>query len=294
MNKRIIPLLLVFSILMTIIMPFEVIAGEIGRPETGVNTKEELEKESTIYAGEIFVNGSSQLKYIYSDNITITQMVFENLKSALTGTNFEDLVPNVVNDTTAVSGFFKYSGTSDNEIVYQGDTNYFGGIDVNWSSAATVAQMYFNGNIGQETNSNLYDVNETYKNNIDTLYSAHQLDVTEPLDFNKRILSVISSSVKSDWVMDNGSLKRIDTITFGIEATTVVYTSVNITTDTEILKGDLDGNNVVDANDASVALELYKAQNATAEDIAIGDMDNNNLIDANDASLILEYYKTNQ
>ena len=60
------------------------------------------------------------------------------------------------------------------------------------------------------------------------------------------------------------------------------------------LKGDLDKNGVVDANDASVALELYKAQNATAEDIAIGDMDENNLIDANDASLILEYYKTHQ
>ena len=60
------------------------------------------------------------------------------------------------------------------------------------------------------------------------------------------------------------------------------------------IQGDLDRNGVVDANDASVALELYKAQNATAEDVAIGDMDNNNLIDANDASLILEYYKTHQ
>ena len=59
-------------------------------------------------------------------------------------------------------------------------------------------------------------------------------------------------------------------------------------------QGDLDRNGVVDANDASVALELYKAQNATAEDVAIGDMDNNDLIDANDASLILEYYKTHQ
>ena len=62
----------------------------------------------------------------------------------------------------------------------------------------------------------------------------------------------------------------------------------------EYLKGDLDRNNVVDANDASVALELYKAQNATENDILIGDMDNNQLIDANDASLILEYYKTHQ
>ncbi len=58
--------------------------------------------------------------------------------------------------------------------------------------------------------------------------------------------------------------------------------------------GDLDRNDVVDANDASVALELYKAQNATAEDIDIGDMENNNLIDENDASLILEYFKTHQ
>ena len=58
-------------------------------------------------------------------------------------------------------------------------------------------------------------------------------------------------------------------------------------------KGDLDYNGVVDANDASVALELYKAQNATSADIGVGDMDNNDLIDANDASLILELYKTN-
>ena len=61
----------------------------------------------------------------------------------------------------------------------------------------------------------------------------------------------------------------------------------------QFIKGDLDRNQVVDANDASIALEIFKAENATAEDIAIGDMDGNNLIDANDASLILELYKTN-
>lgn len=59
------------------------------------------------------------------------------------------------------------------------------------------------------------------------------------------------------------------------------------------LKGDLDKNDVIDANDASIALEIFKAENASKEDIAIGDMDNNGLIDANDASLILELYKTN-
>ncbi len=58
------------------------------------------------------------------------------------------------------------------------------------------------------------------------------------------------------------------------------------------LKGDLDFNGVIDANDASLLLETYKSENWSSADLPIADMDNNNVIDANDASLILEYYKT--
>lgn len=57
--------------------------------------------------------------------------------------------------------------------------------------------------------------------------------------------------------------------------------------------GDLDGNGVVDANDASLVLERYKNESATKREIQIADIDRNGLLDANDASLILEIYKTN-
>lgn len=57
--------------------------------------------------------------------------------------------------------------------------------------------------------------------------------------------------------------------------------------------GDLDGNGVVDANDASLVLERYKSESATRREIQIADIDRNGLLDANDASLILEIYKTN-
>ena len=57
--------------------------------------------------------------------------------------------------------------------------------------------------------------------------------------------------------------------------------------------GDLDGNGVVDANDASLVLERYKNENATRREIQTADIDRNGLLDANDASLILEIYKTN-
>ena len=61
--------------------------------------------------------------------------------------------------------------------------------------------------------------------------------------------------------------------------------------DPKYLKGDLDRNGVITANDASVALDLYKNGNATVEDILIGDMDDSGTITANDASMILDMYK---
>ena len=71
------------------------------------------------------------------------------------------------------------------------------------------------------------------------------------------------------------------------------YVNNRIRICTDYVEGDLDRNGVVDANDASIALELYKAASASKNDITIGDMDHNNIIDANDASLILELYKNN-
>ena len=58
----------------------------------------------------------------------------------------------------------------------------------------------------------------------------------------------------------------------------------------EFLKGDLDRNGVVNANDAVVALDLYKGT-ATDEDIQIGDMNNDGVLNANDAALIVDVYK---
>lgn len=58
--------------------------------------------------------------------------------------------------------------------------------------------------------------------------------------------------------------------------------------------GDLDDNGVVDANDASLVLEKYKAESATKADLDVADLDRNGVLDANDASLILEIYKTTE
>ena len=78
---------------------------------------------------------------------------------------------------------------------------------------------------------------------------------------------------------------------YSLSTSTLVSSGDIIAKIDKILKGDLDRNGVVDSNDASLALYLYKVGNWTNEDIEIGDIDNNNIIDSNDASLILEMYK---
>ena len=70
--------------------------------------------------------------------------------------------------------------------------------------------------------------------------------------------------------------------------TTVTVKSIN---DPQYLKGDLDRNGAVNANDAAKALDLYKYGNATDEDMQIGDMNEDGTINANDAALILDVYK---
>ncbi len=64
-----------------------------------------------------------------------------------------------------------------------------------------------------------------------------------------------------------------------------------IVTDKSYMLGDLDNNKTVNANDAAIALDLYKYGNVTKEQLIIGDLDGNGVINANDAALILDIYK---
>ena len=112
---------------------------------------------------------------------------------------------------------------------------------------------------------------------------------------NTDILTIDSTSGKINPIKTGRATVKVTVIAKNSGGTTkftrdipVVVKSKN---DPKYLKGDLDRNGVITANDASVALDLYKNGNATVEDILIGDMDDSGTITANDASMILDMYK---
>lgn len=205
--------------------------GPVYEETKGVYT---IEKESTVYAGEVFVDGKSQMRYLYSADISSTNTtVLDNLKNSLNGTDFKELVL----ATSSASGLAV-------------STSHQEDMDSNWKSASFVAGKYYTGTVGEETSGNMYDLNSKYKSNLDTKYKDSELP------FDKRIQSIIGLSSHTEWVMRNNISIKQYTITFKNEMTTVNYTSVNVTSGK--------------AKDPAVVSEPPKAKTLTADGSAQG------------------------
>lgn len=183
-------------------------------------TEESLRKESIVYAGEIFVDGVSQMRYLYSADLSNNQQVFANLSTALNGTSFSGLVPSI-------------SGDSPNNGLAVSTSNQ-ADMGPGWTSAASVAGMYFTGIVGTENNSNLYDANASYKRYIDDRHQEITESFDYPLSFDKRMDSHLSTTTDFVWVNNGngGALIKAYTITAYAELTEVKYTCVNVTTAT--------------------------------------------------------------
>ena len=104
-----------------------------------------------------------------------------------------------------------------------------------------------------------------------------------------------SDNINVATVDSNGVVKPISngkcTITCSLKSDPAVKTTCSVNVHFGIIMGDLDRDGAVNANDAAVALDIYKYGNATDEDMQIGDMNNDGVINANDAALILDVYK---
>ncbi len=60
-----------------------------------------------------------------------------------------------------------------------------------------------------------------------------------------------------------------------------------------LLKGDLDGNGVLNGTDAAMILDLYGKTSLTDEEIAVADMDGNGIVNGTDAAIVMDMYNKN-
>ena len=84
MKKKFLLMLIVIT-MFTFIPTIVKADSSVGQVSTNVVSNEELTKESTVYAGEVYVNGQSQMQWLYSSDISNNKTVFQNLKEQLMG-----------------------------------------------------------------------------------------------------------------------------------------------------------------------------------------------------------------
>ena len=184
--------------------------------ETQIVNNVNISKLSTVYIGEIIVDGESKIQYAYSDNISNSSNAISALKDSIInneiGIDKIDINSNNTADGLRVS------------TAYQDEMND------DWKSSEKVAKKYFWGLLNEYSTekSDMYDIDKSYKEYIENNHSEHIASATTLTNkdlMDKRIISTMSSVLtqRSSTVSPWGSFSK-EVYEVYEEATSVIYT----------------------------------------------------------------------
>ncbi len=269
------PTLFAFATLLCL-MPLPIWAETV----TTSTSTENITKSSTVYVGEVVVDGESQIKYLYSSDVSINNIVMQNLLVGLKGmadTDFAALLEGHRSGLTQAKGFALCD-----------DPELAAAMDENWSSAQYVGTLYFpDKSIISEINSNLYDIDAGFKAIIDSL-TAYRIETFNNIaDVEKCIVSHVDAHASSSvyYTVEDGEIvKHIDTnIVYDAEATTVIYTKIELaSSSSSSVLGDVDGDGTVSVSDVAWIVNHILGVSNDDFIIANADINGDGEIDVND------------
>ncbi len=191
-----------------------------------ITTSENITKKSTVYAGEVVVDGVTMTKYLFSDNMSRKEDVITNLLSGLQGMT-DGSYATLLDGTEADAEATGLALCSDPELI--------AAMDKNWSSAQYVGTLYYAGKtVLSETNSNLYDIDEGFKAALDVQTAARAENIENLADVKKCIVTHLDSRTVTDvWynIVDGQVVRHSDiNVIYDSEAVSVIYTKVELET----------------------------------------------------------------
>ena len=190
-----------------------------------LSTTAKVVRNTTVYAGEIFSDGESVMKYLYSEDISVNEAVMAALKdsfTALAGSDFTPLVPEIIGETDD-KGFV--SSSIDERAQNAGSS---------WKDAINVAAQFY-----PDLTLIGYDSYDLFEKNED--FAAACAAETEGIEFVYengdpfelcgpwgKLTTSITDTVT--YTVENGELvKYIDReIDYTCESVTVIYTKADL------------------------------------------------------------------
>ena len=220
------------------------VAQQVDRPNTNVNVtgiQAKITQTSTLYLGEVVLNGQQSFYYLYSTDLTNAETVFAAVKDGLS--DFKDgiytaLVPDIDEES------------EDKGIAICSNSDYTAKMNADWTSAAKAGQACLNNT--DVTASSSVDLYETDADFAAKCSKGFDEDGAEYVDNDGNdwtfsgILGKLSTTNTDNitYKFENGKLiKNTDrTIDYTCESVTVIYTKAN-------LAGDANGDKEVNVAD---------------------------------------------
>ncbi len=86
----------------------------------------------------------------------------------------------------------------------------------------------------------------------------------------------------------------VSVITYRELYKTIVISETRYINEEDVLKGDINGDGKVTADDAAEVIEKFKTESTADEDLLVADLNNDGKLTADDAALIIETFKTSK
>ena len=248
-----------------------------------ITTTENITKTSTVYVGEVVVDGETKIKYLYSDDMSLLYNSILYLLDGINGMADGDYA-------TLLEGHeFDYTiQPVPNGFAICSNPDLVAAMDGNWSSAQYVGTLYYpDKTIISEINSNLYDIDQGFRAALDAQAQERIETIDTPANVEKCFVFHIDSKTTTDvyYTIEDGQVVRhLDaTVSYDCEATTVIYTKVELASGSaSSVLGDVNGDGDVSVNDVAMIVNYILGIIDSNFIIANADINGDGEIDIND------------
>ena len=263
------------------------VAQQVDRPNTNVNVtgkQAKITQTSTLYLGEVVLNGQQSFYYLYSTDLTNAETVFAAVKDALSdfkGGIYTALVPDIVGES------------EDKGIAVCSNADYTAMMNADWMSAANAGQACLNlTDVAASSSDDLYETDADFAAKCSEGIDEDGVDYVDNAGNDWTFSGILGklSTTNTDnitYTFENGKLiKHIDRhIDYTCESVTVIYTKAEFDT---YLAGDANGDGKVDVADIVEIVNYLQEQKSERFNEKNADADNNSEVNIEDINAIVK------
>ena len=262
------------------------VAQQVGRPNTEFNvtgTQATITQTSTLYLGEVVLNGQQSFYYLYSADLANVQTVFAAVKDGLSdfkGGIYQALVPDIDGES------------EDKGIAVCSNADYTAKMNADWTSAAHAGQACLNQTDATASSSvDLYETDADFAAKCSEGFDEDGVDYVDNTGNEwtfSGILGKLSTTYTdtfTHYTLEGKLIQHYDRqIDYTCESVTVIYTKAEFDT---YLAGDANGDGKVDVADIVEIVNYLQEQKSERFNEKNADADNNNVVNIEDINAIV-------